>query len=574
MATTIDPRSGGPVFNTTGSRDKAKVMNINGNYVQGKPNRTSNFSRNRQRQIASSSAPADSSSGYDPDPQAGYGFPPREPQQLQLPAQDQQGYPRQAPPRYNNDAQPRASRTDPNGPYGRQSTPPADQRYPSTYQPPPAAYQARDTSQLTSLEQSHNRRPSPHPSYHRPSPAMNQAPPADQLGHPSNQPYSRPGPISSYDQSISAAPYQPLSTDQLSNSFSQSYGQQPDPPSSYIQPPNLISSPYDFQMPQNQAGARGLDQHNLSGSLFDFTSAPHRPQETQDIVPFDRASSRSQVQSSLTGFGPASYQPQRTEDLQRSSRGGRLAISNQPYVASPDQDPISSYQATPPPHNPQETPQRNVGSPGSPPVSRQWIMPNANTRSGTEQWTVGTLPSDMLLPSTIGQTLASFPTSQELTLSAIEKDLKLKLPVRPNPPEIFERAEEEYVRSILTKLASVKQFERNQSSYASQMSRRVPKLFPRLFVYQLARVLFNSKTDPRKIPFCDQQLRVWGKLDRSGYLEKENEIEDILVGFKLESEDEQSVKINVEAIREIDDIGNAVQAKLARRATGVITTNP
>ncbi|KAF7965095.1 hypothetical protein HWV62_45735 [Athelia sp. TMB] len=387
-------------------------------------------------------------------------------------------------------------------------------------------------------------------------------------------------------------------------------------------------SSFVFQMPQNQATVGGPNPFHFSHSLFDFTAPSNQPQETPDMVLYDRVSSRPQIQSSPTGFGPAVHQPQRiddsaradygerpapynrsyggwldqdrvssyqsetrTEDLLRSSYGGESTLSNRPYAASPDQDPIPSYQATSPPHNTQEPSQRNVGSPGSPQIRRDWIMPNASARSGAEQWTVGTLSSDMSLPSTIGRTLASFPDSdsQELTLSAIEKDLKFKLHVRPNPPEIFERAEEEYVRSILKKLASAKQFQRNQCSYASQMSRHVPKLFPRLFVYQLARVLFDSKTDPRKIPFCDQQLRVWGKLDRFGYLDKETEIEDILVGFKvhtmavtfsirpclplvqLESEDEQSVKISVDSIMEIDDIGNTVQAKLARRTTGIIT---
>ncbi|KAF7983072.1 hypothetical protein HWV62_23981 [Athelia sp. TMB] len=292
-------------------------------------------------------------------------------------------------------------------------------------------------------------------------------------------------------------------------------GPRPAPPASNSQQP--YSSAFIFQNPPYQAPST-IELRGAAG--------PAIPSQ------FSNQSSHNQPASnpSLWDF-TAPVQPQATLDLVRNA--AQAVTSNLSYGGSPELPLVSSFVATPPLYHPQETTQDDAAV-----VEAPGLEPGANMSVGTQ--------SQALLEvrqSSAGRssTRAHSHTSQEITLPMIVDYLKAK-PIRgASDPSVRVEAEAAYIRDILSRMASTERFEREQCSYVSDiLSQQMPRLYP---------------------------LNQWGTLDRAANLEKDEEIEQILTGFKLADElgDEEAVKANIIAMIDIDEIGNALQAKLVRK---------
>ncbi|KZP05756.1 hypothetical protein FIBSPDRAFT_1053917 [Athelia psychrophila] len=504
-------------FNTWGTTDEGNVMNINGNVTMGKPKSLRGAERNRPQAPSLPHSPFSRPAPARSDPNRGYS-PPQQPG-------PQEAYLR--PQAYSKS--PAQSNVHPaEDPYRAQSAPANRSRF-SRGTATPLSYGITKTEDL--------------PQYPLP-PA---APPSAQY------PWSLPNKLS---PSSNAPSYQPFDN-----------GGGPPGRPQYIMPdPNTASGAQQVTLPSTggwQSPFLGETLSSASGapsSFLDQTLA-----STASIGTHPPSSGASGGQSPSAGQTLASTASMGGHPLPSEASGWHPP----PFGASGGQSPFA-----------EQTLASTVSMGGHPLPSEAlaWHPPPLGASGGQSPFAEQTLAStaSMGWPAAsmkqASQTLGSSQFSdtgvdlEKLTLPGIGEYLQKRNKTSRNDPAAYLRAEEDYVKHILSKMASStgNSFARYQHTYASKVSNSMPKICLRLFVYQLARIVFDDRnTDPRTVPFCDKQLHEWGQLDTTACLEKESVIEEtIKTGYKPESQDEDII----EAIADLDNIVTKLRKKLPRES--------
>lgn len=119
---------------------------------------------------------------------------------------------------------------------------------------------------------------------------------------------------------------------------------------------------------------------------------------------------------------------------------------------------------------------------------------------------IGGQPPSIGQAPSIGQTLPSYKSSgtgvgsPELTLMEIEKYLRNKHQTPQNDPATYLRAEEEYVKHILTKMSTPigNSFADCQRSYASEVSKSMPKICS----VSISVMLVENRSDIGELSVC------------------------------------------------------------------------
>ncbi|KZP14577.1 hypothetical protein FIBSPDRAFT_935686 [Athelia psychrophila] len=258
-------------------------------------------------------------------------------------------------------------------------------------------------------------------------------------------------------------------------------------------------------------------------------------------VPSDRAGSAPLVAaiepmaSDYSLLTRASYQPQASGDITYSSLPQPMPVGETPTGSTSSLQPSG----TPPSGS-------NTSPVGATPTGSQASLQPSDTPTRGPDTSTGELPA--------------------LTLPMIARDLRAENAMVAEDAAGYELAEEEHIKRILKTMENSKtrnDFARCQCTYIGKVSKCLPKVHLRLFVYQLARLMFHDKTDPRTVDAFDRQLTEWGSMDRATCIEREKEIEKVLNDFKPPSEDVRQDQRTMRRIASLDSEALEMQKTLA-----------